>query len=437
MVLKILRWLGFALILLVVLSVSACAVLTDARYVVFPAPARLPPSAVAAEPGLLGPGYGQAAIHSAEAWQDQRSTALLALFKSEIYGALPVDGSVRIEAVEVVDEAALSGSGRLERWHVALDHGSDMFALDLALLLPMDTDGPVPVFLVPNECGNRYALQTDALPAATAHTMSWCQSNTDGWQGALAAAIFGDYVLSPPAGRLLERGYGLAVYHESQLVPDEANAAEPILRALTPPGTPDGQRTGTLAAWAWGLSHITRALKSDPRIGAVAVMGHSRRGKAVLLAGAIEPEIDLIISHQSGSGGGALSRNITGESIGDVTQAYPHWFAPAFAGYAGRPEALPVDQHQLIALIAPRPVLLGNAARDRWSDPAGTLLAANGAGPAWGLYAEPVFEQTRLDRFDPQKPLAYSMRGGTHGVTGQDWETFLDFADAQLGDGPP
>lgn len=437
MIWRVLRQTALVLTALVILLVAGCALLTDARFVVLPAPSRLPSDSEPARPPLLAPGYGQDALVTVHEWNSRRRPALLSLFQSDIYGAVPEAVTVHVDRVDLIDETAFDGLGRLENWTVILGTPDGPVELDLAVVLPHDIQGPVPVFLVPNECGNRHALQADTLPAPIAHTMSWCDASPNGLEAALTTAFFGEYVLSPPAARILERGYGLAAYHESQIAPDSASLAEPILVALTPPGTPEDQRTGTLAAWSWGLSHAVKALKSDLRVGPVALMGHSRRGKAVLLAAALDPGIDLVVSHQSGTGGAALSRRETGETVGDVVESYPHWFAPAFADYAGRTGALPVDQHQLLALIAPRPVLLGNSSRDRWSDPVGTLLAANAAAPAWGLHGEPIFEQSRLDVFEPDQPLAFYMRGGTHGVTGEDWETFLDFADAQLaGRGP-
>ncbi|TGY87381.1 hypothetical protein E5163_15045 [Marinicauda algicola] len=432
MIWRVLRWTLLALVGAIFLLVPACALLTDARYVTIPAPNRLPADSARASPALLAAGYGQPPIASAEAWRGERAPVLLALFQSEIYGRVPAPGTVRVDEVRQIDPAAFGGSGSLERWRVAIEAPSGVLTVDLAVAFPRAASGPVPVFLVPNECGNRLALDTEALPRPAGHTPSWCDPDPGRLEAAIARFVFGEYVLSPPAAMILQRGYALAAYHESDIVPDDAALAGPALARLTPAGTPADERTGTIAAWAWGLSHIARALDGDPRIGEVALMGHSRRGKAVLLAAAIEPELDLVVSHQSGTGGAALSRREAGETVADVTSTYPHWFAPAFARHAGRARTLAIDQHQLLALIAPRPVLLGNAARDRWSDPVGTLLAANGAAPAWELHGEPAFHQTRLDRFDPASPLTFYMRGGTHGVTGEDWAAFLDFADAQL-----
>jgi hypothetical protein len=166
-----------------------------------------------------------------------------------------------------------------------------------------------------------------------------------------------------------------------------------------------------------------------------AVWGHSRNGKAALLAAAFDPNIDLVIAHQSGRGGAALSRSPRGESVAQVTRAFPHWFAPSYANHAGREVGMPVDQHQLIALIAPRPVLLGAARRDAWADPAGGLEALRGAQPAYVLHGSPGLRQAGLSEPNLAADLAAFMRPGRHGVHAGDWAMFLDFMDAHFGAG--
>jgi len=140
-----------------------------------------------------------------------------------------------------------------------------------------------------------------------------------------------------------------------------------------------------------------------------------------------------VISHQSGTGGASLNKRKKGESIEDITGQYPHWFSKTYAGYAGREEELPIDQHHLLALIAPRPILLGNARRDVWSDPNGALKAAIGADPVWKLYgADKGLRQQRYKPFNPDADLSLWIRSGTHGVVKEDWPAFLEFLDAHF-----
>ena len=162
-----------------------------------------------------------------------------------------------------------------------------------------------------------------------------------------------------------------------------------------------------------------RGLRLRVDAGRVTVFGHSRNGKAALLAGARDDRIDLVITHQSGTAGAAPHGDMTGEPVRSMVRRYPHWFAPAFQDWAERPEdALPVNQHQLLALIAPRSVHLGGANRDTWADPEGARAAARAAAPAWRLYGA-----------DPDAHISSHLRGGTHGVREEDWDAFLAAAE--------
>jgi hypothetical protein len=150
----------------------------------------------------------------------------------------------------------------------------------------------------------------------------------------------------------------------------------------------------------------------------------------------MDPRPQAVIALQSGTGGSSLDRDDVGESIEAITGSFPHWFAPRFASYAGRQGELPLDQHQLLALIAPRPILLGTARRDGWADPHGTFQAARGASPAYQLFGVPPFAQARLDEWSPKQRLAVYMRPGPHGIRRSDWQATLDFLDAQMPPAP-
>jgi hypothetical protein len=252
----------------------------------------------------------------------------------------------------------------------------------------------------------------------------------------LIRLVFGRHANAPPWPEMARRGYAAASFYAGDIVPDDAAAATAALARLQP-GVPAAERGGAVAAWAWSYSRVLEALEREPGVdpARTAVWGHSRNGKAALLAAAFDPNIDMVLSHQSGRGGAALSRSPRGETVAEITASFPHWFAPQYASHASREAEMPVDQHQLIALIAPRPVLLGAARRDAWADPAGAFTALRGAQPAYALHGSEGLTQMRLSEPDLGADLAAFMRAGRHGVHASDWAMFLAFMDSHFATG--
>ncbi|RYG24589.1 hypothetical protein EON82_10150 [bacterium] len=201
---------------------------------------------------------------------------------------------------------------------------------------------------------------------------------------------------------IVRAGFGLVTFCHSDVVPDDPALAAPVLRQLS------DRPLGNIAAWAWGLLSVATTVN-----GPVIFVGHSRMGKAALLAGAFGG--NGAISIQSGCGGSAPSRTNVGETVEQITTRFPHWFLPAFTKFAGREEALPFDQHGLIALCAPKPTLLLNADDDLWANPAGQEAMAE--------LARPVF-----DSYGVSENIQYRRRSGGHSVTPEDWSMILDFA---------
>ncbi|MFP6765539.1 MAG: acetylxylan esterase, partial [Planctomycetaceae bacterium] len=200
---------------------------------------------------------------------------------------------------------------------------------------------------------------------------------------------------------------------------------------------PNEKEWGSIGGWAWALSNIRVWLENDDLVDAsrLAVIGHSRLGKTALWAGAQDQNFRMVVSNNSGCGGAALYRRCYGERIHHMLKPVGYWFCRNHARYARRESELPVDQHMLMAAIAPRALYVASATEDRWADPKGEFLALKHAAAVYGLYG---FKGLPGSGFPPSDEpvtggrLGYHVRTGRHDVTAYDWKRYLDFADLHL-----
>lgn len=366
-------------------------------------------------------------VSSTEQWSQQRRPEILALFREHVYGRFP-ETPIEIQ-YQLLETAADALGGKAIRKQVALhlESGYSRLTINVLLYLPdASLTRPSPVFLLLNFNGNHTIYPDRAIRIPT------------GWvpeEFRPAEAFRGARGDSYPVPGILARGYGLVTAYAGDIDPDFddgfKNGAHGLLDA---PGQRPPDSWGTVAAWAWGLSRIMDYLQTDDQIDSkrVAVMGHSRMGKAALWAGAEDERFALVISNNSGCSGAALSRRRHGETVKAINDRFPHWFCPNYRQYNGKEDALPVDQHMLLSLIAPRPLYVASASQDDWADPEGEFLAC--------LHAEPVYRLFGLKGLDagqipaPDKPLrhghiGYHLRSGPHGLTAYDWRCYIDFAN--------
>jgi hypothetical protein len=370
-------------------------------------------------------------VTSAQQWTERRRPELLALFAHTIYGiAPPAPAAMRFEVTDF-DRHALGGRAVRKQVTLYLD-GTDLGPqTSLLLYLPADAKGPVPVFLGLNFHGNQAVNADPAI--AIAH--SWVAAPGKGIVDHRATvASRGIEAGQWPIAQILAAGYGVATFFPGDLYPDgDGMRAESIQpRYPISPSAPD--HWGAIATWAWGLSRAYDYLATDADIDAdrVIVIGHSRYGKAALWAGATDPRFAMIVSNDSGEGGAALYRRDFGETIRVMND---YWFAPRFKTYALREDALPIDAHELIALIAPRPVYVASATEDWWSDPKGEFLAARGADPVYHLFGYKGLERDSMPPPDRSigGRIGYHIRTGPHDITPEDWAAYIAFADRNLG----
>lgn len=381
-----------------------------------------------AHPEVLAAYQGQPAVTTAAEWQARQPLIREALQKY-VYGRMPAAIAPIVETRTIIDSTLKKSGAAIEQWTVGLGpYGK----FNMIVITKAGDTHPRPVIIMQNFCGNRASFPDH--PESVAEPLTpFPKECSNTWAEPVVEALLGRYISQPPVGQILERGYALAFFYAGDVVADD-KAAAPEGLAKFAGDIPEGERPGAIAVWAWAYSRAVDVLAADPRIDAsrIAVWGHSRNGKSALLAAAFDPRIAAVIAHQSGKGGATLTDSHDGESVAQITAAYPHWFAKNYATFAGRESEIPVEQHQLLALIAPRPILLGNAKRDKWSDPPAAFRAAQGADAAYELLEAQGLDQPSMTKANLDARIAYFIRGGLHGVTSRDWREFLTFLDAHF-----
>lgn len=354
-------------------------------------------------PDLLTTSRGQAVADKAT-WENTRRPEVLALFKNEVYGQLVQTYDSLSFVFTKMEAEAMHGKATLKEVQITVWKVGRQVRINLTYFIPNNRASPAPLFLLIN---NRDKKNTDPTRA----------EKSEFW----------------PAEIVIDSGYAVAAFHVSDLAPDNKDTYMNGAMQLYPDQmkVPNGMKA--IGSWAWGASRVVDYLEQDMDVDSrrIFVVGHSRGGKAALWAGANDKRFAIVFSNCSGNTGAALSNRKFGETVKVINTSFPHWFADNYRKYNDNESALPVDQHMLIALIAPRPVYTTNATKDLWADPMGSYLALINAKKVYDLYKTPVLLPAAPPA--PNFPIinstiGYHNREGIHDLTIYDWKNFIRFA---------
>ncbi|HAR37385.1 MAG: acetylxylan esterase [Bacteroidetes bacterium GWD2_45_23] len=361
-------------------------------------------------------------------WEKQRRPELMELFASHMYGHTPAENIDVSYEIMTENREAMGGKATSKQVKFTFSNGNKKLEAFLLIYIPNKPKGKVPVFVGYNFKGNHSTTTDTTILYSPAFSLVREPGHPDWERGTQTSRWNYDLII--------DRGYAIASMCYHDIFPDKPELKDHSVISLFSGYNPQKTDPGewqAIGAWAWGSSRIVDFLETQERIDTnkIAIMGHSRQGKAALWAGAQDPRFRIVISNDSGCGGAALFRRKFGETAEIINNAFPHWFCENFRQYNNQEELMPVDQHQLLALIAPRKVYVASAEDDQWADPRGEFLSAYHAGPIYRLYGLSTIGTDQMPELHTpiMEDIGYHMRAGKHDVTDYDWERFLDFAD--------
>ena len=344
------------------------------------------------------------AVESVAEWEYTRAPEILERYTSEVFGVRPKEaderGRVSFETLEESD--ALDGKAVRKRVLVNFETPNGRFTFPFVAFIPK-SEKPAPAFVL---ICNR--------PEAKRDEKFW------------------------PVKEIVARGYATASFLFSDIVPDDAKTAfsQGVIATFAVGAERTDGSWGTISAWAWAASRVMDWIETEPRIDAkrVGVVGHSRGGKTALWTGVTDKRFAMVCSNDSGCSGAKLNHIDLPESetIAKINARFPHWFAKNYRKYRGKEREMDFDQHELLALVAPRLLCVASATKDDWAGQRGEWWAAKLASSVWELYGGNGLAAEAFPAPDsPQQDgsISYHLRTGKHDLTPYDWKCYMDFAD--------
>jgi hypothetical protein len=356
-------------------------------------------------------------VSSTEEWTTFRRDELLELFRKHVYGRVPDINPVDVRFILLEsNDKAMNGKAIRKQIRISVTTLRGEIGFTLLIFTPKETKTPLPCFLLVDIRNplEHYTLEANRL-------------------------IQNEYW---PAERIIERGYVAARLILQEIDMDKDDHFKGGIHSIYENYTV-GQRAkdawGTIAAWAWGGSRAMDYFLTDKDIDAkrVAVIGHSRGGKTSLWCGAQDERFALVISNESGCTGAMLARAKRGERVKDINKVFPHWFCENYRAFEDNEDAMPVDQHELLCLVAPRPLYVGSAEIDPEVAPMDEFNSLKLAEPVYGLFGIKGLKENTIPPLNtsivsPDGKLGYHVRQGHHALQLFDWEQYMNFADRNL-----
>jgi len=364
-------------------------------------------------------------VNNPKTWYKKRRPEILRLFENEQFGKFPDRKDVSFKVFET-GTSVFSGKAIRRQVTIYFTKDTSNYKADLLIYLPAKMKGPVPIVVNISFAPNCLTIDDIGIRSG----MLWNR------EGKRVPASEGRRFGTLNVEKFISNGFGVATIYYGDIEPDFPKGIKYGIRGhYLKPGqhNPAPDEWGAISAWSWGLSCVMDYLETDKQIDSkkVALYGVSRLGKTVLWAGASDPRFGMVIASCSGEGGAALSRRIYGETIKHMTDStrYFYQFCGNRAKYGDDPNTCPIDAHMLIALIAPRPLLLQTGDTDNWSDPKGEFLAAVAAEPVYRLLGRKGLETEVWPSAGTPvlNDLGYYMHAGGHGTLPADFDIFLDF----------
>lgn len=374
-------------------------------------------------------------ITTSDAWIEKRRPELFEFFENKVYGKVPENlDSISFKLLEE-NENALNGTALRKQVEVTLIKNNKSISFTILIYLPKSSS-PSPIFLGYNFYGNHSITKDPNVIISDAWAMN---SEIMGIkEHRLIEVSRGLRSHRWAIEQIIDNGFGLATMYNGEIDPDKNDLMDGLQQLFYEEGQekPENNEWGSLATWAFGYSRALDYFEQDNDIDAnkVVVFGHSRLGKAALWAGANDQRFAGVISNNSGCGGAALSKRKFGETINVINTSFPHWFSFNFKNYNNNEEALPVDQHQLLALIAPTPLYIASAQDDLWADPKGEFLSAFHSSSVYSLFGKEGIISNQIPEVNTpiHKTVAYHIREGKHDVTDYDWKQYIKWASESL-----